>query len=406
MNLQQLIASRYLFSKKNISLISTLTWISITGVTIGTALLIIVLSVFNGFYSLIQQLLLTNDPHIRIEHLNEKFFSRHLLSEQEAWIQQLGFVEYYIQGNVLISRSGRNEFVSEIRGITPTMDSEEIYPISSGEFNFTIQNKTPGVIISEQLAQDLRLYVDDEIVLLTADGIRRSLTQFSGPRMLSFSVNGFFSLQPIANRPLIIADLAAVQRLFYVKDKISGVDIRLADENDAFLVQKELSEKLGGSFVVKTWYDLQKPLYDIMQIEKWASYVILMIIVLVAILNIVGSLTMIVLQKKKDIGILKTMGLIPIQVKQVFQLQGLFIGLIGCGIGGSIGLGLSYLQKQIGFVKLAGADSFIINSYPIDIHFGDVTTVILSCLFLCVLASWFPASRASKVTVIEALRYE
>jgi lipoprotein-releasing system permease protein len=131
-----------------------------------------------------------------------------------------------------------------------------------------------------------------------------------------------------------------------------------------------------------------------------------MIIVLVAILNIVGSLTMIVIQKKRDIGILKTIGLTPIKIRQIFRLQGLLIGLIGCGIGGSLGLGLSWLQQQYGFIKLAGADSFIINAYPINIESGDVITVILSCLALCILASWFPATKAAKLSVTDALRYE
>ncbi len=405
MNIQQIIASRYLFSKKNISLISTLTWISITGVTIGTALLIIVLSVFNGFYSLIQVLLLSNDPHLRIEHRSEKYFKKDLLDFDSTLFQKFIHVEYFVEGNALISRSGRNEYVTAVRGVFSETDSS-IYSLSSGNLFLGVKEKVPGVVVSEQLARDLRLYLDDEISILSADGIRRSLTQFSGPRLLSFSVNGFFTMQQIANRPLALVDLAAAQRLFYLKNELSGVDIRLANEDDAFAIKELLLKRLGSSFTIKTWYDLQKPLYDIMQIEKWASYAILMIIVLVAILNIIGSLAMIVIQKKKDIAILMAMGFSSAKIRHTFQLQGFLIGIIGCGIGGSIGLGLSLMQEKWGFVKLVGGESFIIDAYPISVHFGDVSTIIISCLALCLLASWFPSAKAGQIQVADALRYE
>ena len=127
-------------------------------------------------------------------------------------------VEYFVEGNALISRSGRNEYVTAVRGVFSEMDSS-IYTLSSGELTLGVRDKVPGVVVSEQLARDLRLYLDDEISILSADGIRRSLTQFSGPRLLSFSVNGFFTMQQIANRPLALVDLAAAQRLFYLKNE-------------------------------------------------------------------------------------------------------------------------------------------------------------------------------------------
>lgn len=405
MPVEELIAKRYLFSKKSISLISTLTWISITGITIGTAMLIIVLSVFNGFYDLIKQLLLSSDPHLRIEHSQQRFFSGYKELIPEELKKEIITIEYFVEGNCLITRAGRKDYVTKVKGVSLPLQTA-LYEVGSGFADLSVKNKIPGMLVSETLAQELRLYLDDTVSMLSADGIRRSLTQFGGPRMLSFTVNGILTLKDIVAEPLALVDLRAAQRLFYLRDEVSGIDIRFKKEEDAARLKPLFESYLGSDYRIKTWYDLQKPLYDIMSIEKWASYIILMLIVLVAILNIVGSLTMIVLQKKKDIGILLAMGLSPARIRRTFQKQGLFIGLIGCGIGGSMGLIVSLLQENFGFIKLVGAESFIIDAYPISVQLTDVSLVIFSCLALCVFAAWFPAQRASRTEVAEALRNE
>src|SRR5699024_2740751 len=155
---------------------------------------------------------------------------------------------------------------------------------------------------------------------------------------------------------------------------------------------------------VSTWYDLQKPLYDVMYLEKWGSYLILMIIVLVAVLNIVGSLTMIVIQKQRDIGVLLTMGYKPADIRNIFMKQGFYIGLIGCGMGGTIGLLLSWLQQEYGLIKLSSA--FIIEAYPSNIHLFDVSIILAGSLLLCLAASSYPAKRASTVEPADAVQYE
>ncbi|TNE73662.1 ABC transporter permease [bacterium] len=405
MNVEHLIAKRYLFSKKSISLISSLTWISIAGITIGTALLIIVLSVFNGFYDLIKQLLLSNDPHIRIEHTHERFFGNYTALIPEELKEDIVSIEYFVEGNCLVTRAGRKDYVTRVKGVSLPLN-EDLYPVVSGVADLNVRNKVPGVLISESLAQELRLYQDDTISLLSADGIRRSLTQFGGPRTLGFQINGTVSLREIVSEPLAIVDIRAAQRLFYLQDEVSGIDIRFKNEEMANHYKPLFEKALGDSFTIKTWYDLQKTLYDVMSMEKWASYAILMIIVLVAILNIVGSLTMIVIQKKKDIGILMAMGLSESRIRQTFRRQGFLIGLIGCGIGGSAGILISLVQEHFGLVKLAGSESFIIDAYPIAVEWFDVGFIIISCLMLCVMAAWFPANKASTTQVADALRYE
>jgi lipoprotein-releasing system permease protein len=402
------IARRYLFSRKHISLISTLTIISITGITIGTALLIVVLSVFNGFFDVIKGLLLSYDPDIRIQSATttEMVYNPELVSELES-IPEVVVAAPYISDKALLTHAQNQDQVVDIRGIRKDdfyrlNQAEEM--ITKGAFDLSVRNKQPGVVMSERQLNQFNLEVGDQVALLSAEGMRKSLTQFSFPRIYRFQVRGSYFLQQVVSEPVVYVDLEAAQRLFEYRNQITGIDLRLTDSDQANSVKTEIENKLGPDYTISTWYDLQKPLYDVMLLEKWGSYVILMIIVLVAVLNIVGSLTMIVIQKNRDIGILSTMGLSPDKIKSIFVKQGLYIGLIGCGIGGSLGLLLSWLQKEYGLIKLSSA--FIIDAYPASIDLFDVGIILAGTLLLCLAASWYPARRASAVEPAGAIRYE
>lgn len=408
MNPIQFISKRYLFSGKDISLISVLTYLSITGVTIGTALLIVVLSVFNGFYDVIQGILLAHDPDIRIEHATDRTF---LMDEElENKIRQVsGVVDLtpFLAGKSMLAfRDDRNEVVS-VRGIEANSflrinDLED--HIRIGRFDFTVQNERPGLVLSDRIKNRHRMEVDDEIALLSATGMRRALTQFSAPRINRFSVRGSYSMQQIADDEQVYIDLVAAQRLFNARNRISGFDLRLTDTDAAESIKLNLEREIGPDYRISTWYDLQKPLYDVMYLEKWGAYFILMIIVLVAVLNIVGSLTMIVIQKQRDIGILISMGMSKSDIKKIFRSQGLYIGLIGCGFGGAIGLLFTWLQYEYGLLKLSAA--FIIDAYPVSVNLFDIGIVLFGSMFLCLAASWYPSFRASKIVPADAIRYE
>lgn len=402
------IARRYLFSKKHISLISTLTGISVTGVTIGTALLIVVLSVFNGFFEVIKGLLLENDPDIRIESTegNSIVFQQKVLEELKS-IPEVQVTAPFISDKALLTYDRKGDRVVTVKGIQSERYKElnELEQnVTSGTINLGVRDRRPGALVSEQLMAELGLRVGDQIVLLSADGMRKSLTQFSLPRSYRFEVRGGYSATQIVEGFPVYIDLEAAQRLFEMRRGITGIDIRLSDSDQAEMVKSEVEQIFPEKYTVSTWYDLQKPLYDVMYLEKWGSYLILMIIVLVAVLNIVGSLTMIVIQKHRDIGVLLTMGYKPADIKKIFMKQGLYIGLIGCGMGGAIGLLLSWLQQEYGLIKLSSA--FIIEAYPSSIQFFDVSIILAGSLLLCLIASWYPAKRASAVEPADAVRYE
>jgi len=408
MEINGFIARRYLFSKKHISLISTLTAISITGVTIGTALLIVVLSVFSGFYEVIKGFLLQNDPDIRIESVSsDSFLYTQDMQRKLAGIPEITDMASYVEGKALLAFNRETDKVVSVRGIHP----EEYFQVNKleesvtdGEVDLQVRNKKPGMLVNTKVMTELGLNIGDEVALLSADGMRKSLTQFSMPRTYRFEIRGTYSRLEITESPAIFIDLQAAQRLFESKNQISAIDIRLENTDQAEAVKASLTQSLGKDYELSTWYDLQRPLYDVMYIEKWGSYLVLMIIVIVAVLNIIGSLTMIVIQKNRDIGVLLTMGFTPSDIKRIFVQQGLYIGLIGCGIGGTLGLLLSWLQKEYGLIELS--NDFIISAYPVSINAIDVSIVLVGSLVLCLLASWYPARKASKVEPADAIRYD
>jgi len=408
MNVVRYISGRYLFSRKHVSLISILTGISIAGITIGTALLIVILSVFNGFFDVIRGFLLSFDPDIRIEMADSR-----VMPQQPEFIDLIStnpdVVELtpYIDGKVMLAfRDGRNEVVT-VRGVEQDgyiRLNELENSIKTGVFDLSVQNNRPGVVISEALSNRFGIDPGDEAALLSTTGMRRALTQFSAPRASRFNVSGTYSIQQIIEGDVVYIDLLAAQRLFNMQNQVTGFDLKLTDTDNASRVKRELAEQLGPEYKISSWYDLQKPLYDVMMVEKWGSYVILMIIILVAALNIVGSLTMIVLQKKKDIGILMSMGMSKKRIRQIFRMQGLQIGLIGCGIGGVAGVLLAIAQRDLELVKLSSA--FIISAYPISINPWDIVLIVGGTMILCIAASWYPSLRAADVDPADAVRNE
>ncbi len=410
MNPSSVIARRYLFSKKKITLISVLTGISIAGVTVGTAMLIVVLSVFNGFFELVKNMMMAQDPDIRIESAEGRVL--YLGDERVQELSDMPEIELispYVTGKALVALNRGGYKVATVKGVEPETFSRmfELETNFRGRgFDLSVKDGRPGMLMSRPMMSRLGLDIDSEAVLLSAESIQRSLVQFSGPRMFRFDVRGSYRPAEKQDASIIYVDKQAAQRVFNIRNAISGIDVMLADHRQADIVKAKLETLLGDEVQVRTWYDLHKAQYDVMNLEKWGAYVVLMIIVLVAVLNIVGSLTMITIQKTRDIAMLRSIGFTPKDVRNVFLKQGLFIGIIGCGLGGGIGLLLTWLQHEFGLVRLFGAESFIIDAYPVAFVATDLILVLAGSLILCLLASVYPAARAASVDIADALRYE
>lgn len=414
MDYRYLIARRYLVSRRQITLISVISGISIAGVSLGVASLIVVLSVMNGFYDFVRDLLVTYDPHVRIVSAVERGIagSDSLLDVVRA-LPEVESASAYVEGKALLLHESSADVnkVLIVRGVNPSAVegvSSVVEETGFGSFDLDRRNGRPGIVIGMSLAQRLALTPGSEVALLSAQAIERMLTQiFGAPQATRFEVRGVYEMDAAYDENHVFVGVEEAQRMFRMPGRVSGIELRLDDLEHADRVKRVLQTRLDTSrFTVETWYDLQKSLYDVMLLEKWGASLILGLIVVVAAFSIVGSLTMVVIEKRQDIGALQAMGVSRRNIRRIFLTEGLLIGLIGTGVGLVAGLGLSLLQKYFELVPLQGADSFMIDAYPVSIQLLDIVLITLVSTGLCVLAALYPASRAAAIEPARAVQLE
>lgn len=388
------------------------------GVALGVASLIVVLSVMNGFSDVVRGLMIGLDPHIRIVSLEQRSFSgADSLLHDVLEHPEVQHAAAYVQGKALLLHDGMSDAnkVVIVRGVDQTQIggvSNVVDKTTIGEFSLERNQGPPGMVIGLSLAQDLDLFPaldqsdiprpsgdrESRVQLLSAPGIERMIKNIFATPLSVYQVKGVFEMEPAYDETHVFVSLPEAQRLFRMPNEVSGIELRLADIDDAERIKEELQAYVDTEkFEIMTWYDLQKSFYDVMELEKWGASLILALIVVVAAFNIIGSLTMVVIEKRHDIGVLKAMGVSKRGIRQVFLYEGALIGVIGTGIGLVIGLGLCLAQQHFGLFRLAGAESFILDAYPVAIELFDVTLIVVVSLSLCLLAAVYPARRAAAI---------
>lgn len=404
MTAERLIARRYLFGRKKFSFINIISFLATVGIMFGVAALIVVMSVFNGFSNLVVSILLDFDPHIKVERtqretgISEDSVRKHL----QALTNVTGLAPF-IERKAMITSKEFNNF-AWIRGIEEaSLDgvSDVRQNVVLGKFDVS----SNGIVLGINLADKMHVLVGDTVVLISPAGMENLLTQYVTPTILRCPVVGIFeSKNKLYDGSYAFVSLGAASKLFRMKNTITGFELRLKDIERSQAVKEQLSQAIGAGWNVLTWYDLHKDLYSVMKIERWSAFILLCIIIAVAVFNILASLTMLVLEKKRDIGILRTMGLSGARIRKIFLTEGLWIAILGVSGGLALGLGVVFLQAQFGLIRLDQA--FIIPSLPVKVLVSDIVAIVISTFALCFLAAWFPAKRAQRVEIIEAIRWE
>lgn len=406
---ESFIAKRYLLSKHKINFITIISIISITGITIGVAALIVVLSVFNGFGSLVTSFLVSFDPHIQIT--SQKFETVNfnqavsLLDANEVVIGHSSF----IVGKVLASSAGINQVVN-LKGIEIS-SGKSVYDIEKsiifGKYDLTEDKGMPKILIGLRLADKLQSIIGDTLTLISPAGIERSITQFSYPQMQRFIISGIYSSKNNEyDDQYIFCALSESQKFFNYGEKIQGIDVRLNNIDSSDKIQKMLSDQLPkNEFTIKTWYDFHKELYTVMQIERWAAYIILSLIIAVACFNILGSLSMSVIEKKRDIGVLRAIGISEKSILRIFVYEGLLIGMAGSFFGAVLGYFVCFLQLKFKVYPLNPLQ-YKIDAIPVEIHLADFFFIGGMALLLTFLAAYYPAKRAAKINIVESIKWE
>ena len=409
MNFESFIAKRYLASKHKINFITIISLISIVGISVGVAALIVVLSVFNGFGSLVTGYLMSLEPHLRITAISNEGENQivdldNILKNQDHIID----FSPYVEGKVLAYNKGITQ-VLNLKGISK-QSVNNIYMLNedivNGEDNF-LTDGISKVVVGLQLADKLQVMPGDSLVVISPSNIEQAITQLSIPPSKKVKVVGIFSSRNNDyDTGYIFCSLNDAQYLFGYKNNFQGYDIRLDNIGNSEEVKKILELELDqNNFSVNTWYDFHQELYSVMQVERWTAYIILSLIIAVATFNILGSLSMSVIEKKRDIGILRSMGVTEKSILKIFMFEGLLIGIVGTILGVIIGYFICYLQINFNIYPL-DPSQYKIDSLPIELRFSDFFFISGASMILSFIASLYPAKRAAKVNPISAIKWE
>lgn len=402
MNFTFEIAKRYLLAKKSTSAVNVITWISVVGITIGTAALILILSVFNGFESLLSGLYNSFNPDLKVVPIDGKYFE--LDSTQIVQLEE-------IPGILNLSKTVEEVCLFEYKdiqkaGIIKGVDGNynSVTSIDStieiGAFKLQEGNITYGVL-GKGLSTNLSINHKDAITPITvymATRQKSSMLSKMGKEFEQLNVypSGIFAVGSEADVQYIITNYEAVNRLLNQKNKISALEIKLTEGHDEEQIRTAISKVLGEGFAIKNRYDQEESFLKIMNIEKWISFLIVVLVLGIIAFNMVGSLWMMVLEKKKDIAILRSMGLGTRNIRNIFLMEGIIITGVGLIIGNMLALVLYYLQKHYGLITIP--DGFMISSYPIELKLTDFLIVAVTVFCIGSLASILPSYRAGKVS--------
>ena len=403
------IAKRYLRSKNKLNFITIISVLSTIGITIGVAALIIVLSVLNGFGGLVTSMLVNFDPHIRIVSTSNKTNEFNKLETFLTNSAEVKSFSTFAEGKSLLMKNKAIEILN-LKGI-PITNKESTKRLSNkirfGEFDLEKTNGFDKIILSLPIAMRLSCKIGDTLFATSAIQIKKTITRMSIPKTKPLVVSGIYE---ISNKEYSLhysfTSLKTAQQIFDMGKKISGMEIILNNIDNADSFKQKIIEKFrSNNLKIYTWYDLHKDLYTVMLIERWAAYLLLSLIIAVAAFNILSSLTMSVLVKKKDIGILRSIGATKGSIKRIFMFEGILVGIIGTITGIVLGLFVCYLQITYNIYPL-DASKFIIDSLPVQVKISDIIAVSLMSFFLTFLASKYPANKALKTDLIDAIKWE
>jgi lipoprotein-releasing system permease protein len=407
--IESFIAWRYLISRNKIRFINIIGVISIVGITIGVAALLIALSVFNGFNGVVTDVLVGFDPHIRIEKRGS-LSSEEIVSIDKILVQNHHIKSYapFVSGKAMLVARSFNRVVF-VKGV----DEKRISEVSGlkermvlGDLSLHDSGDVGDIIIGLALADRLGSVVGNEIAVISPYGFQSALSGISAPQAFKYRITGIYESNNRdydANYAYI--SIASGQRLLNMTDQYNGVEIRLDDFNQSENVKEWLRNNLNDNLSISTWYDLHRNLYSVMKIERWSAYIFLCLIVVVAIFNMLGSLSMGVIEKRREIGVLKSMGMNSKNIIRIFMYEGLLIGVIGTIAGILLGLGVLFLQIKYQLFTL-DTTIYIIPAIPVKILWTDFIAITLASMGLSFFAAYYPARRAAATLPAEAIRWE
>ncbi|MFY0644749.1 MAG: ABC transporter permease [Bacteroidia bacterium] len=397
MKLPIFIAYRYLFSKKKINAINVINGIAMLGFGVGAFAMIVILSAFNGFERLVGDLINNYDPDIEISSSGKKVFIPHeeLLAKITA-IEGVDRISKCLEEKVVVKFNERQE-IARIKGVDEHFNIARFDSLLVlGELDFGDTSSHFGVFgggLSGRLGVFPGSHETVSVFIPRRDVEYNSLNPMSALSVQYLRPSGIFVVHEEIDNEVFITSLDFASELLDYPNEISSLEIDLDKNVDEQEVKDLLQQALGEKWQVVTRREQNEVIYKIFQSEKWFTYAILSLVLLISAFNIFGSLIMLVLDKRKDISILKSMGATKSLIRSLFVWQGSYIAIIGGGVGLLLGLLTVLAQKQFGLLKL---ENSIVENYPVELHFTDVFITLLTIVLLGYVISIFPANKASR----------
>ena len=405
MNFPFFVARRYLFSKKKTHVINVISFISVVGVAVATMALVVVMSVFNGFQDLVANLFTNFDPQLKVMPVMGKTAAsddpvltkiRHLPQVDVATesLQDMALAVY--QGKqAMVTVKGVDDNFANLTHITEILYGDGQFQLHTANLDYG----TPGIRLAQTLGTGanwqgyLRIYAPRREGQLDMsnpqDGFVVDSLISSG---VVFAVN-----QGKYDKNYILTSIGFARRLFGQQGRLSALEIRLKPDADFNAAKRRIQQIAGSRFVVKDRYEQQADTFKIMQIEKLMAYIFLTFILIVACFNIIGSLSMLIIDKRDDAVTLRNLGATDRQITRIFLFEGRMISVFGALLGIGLGLLLCLLQQQFGFVRMGDADgSYIVNAYPVSVHYLDVLIIFITVIVAGWLSVWYPVRYLSK----------
>lgn len=398
MNLPFYIAKRYLISKKSHNVINIISWISVSGIAVGTMALIIVLSAFNGLETLVEDLYASFDPDLKITIIKGKTFSADEFPKDKVLaIPEVAFYNSTLEEVALIKYEDK-QTIATIKGV------EESFYEMTGMDSLLIEGdirhhaeKNNNIILGWGIADQLSLFIAESVyqvgIIVPKRGNSKSLTPGSEFNRKTANATGIFSVNPDFDTKYVLGELEFVQKLLKHKDRLSSVELGLIKDCNWEKVKTKVQQAVGENYKVQTRFEMNELIFKTNKTEKWITFLILSFILVIASFNIIGSLTMLIIDKKKDVWILKTMGANNSVIRKIFFAEGMLINFLGAFSGMTIGAFICWLQMQFGLLRLAGG---VVDFYPIELNIMDFVNVSIIVIIIGLVASWYPVRILTK----------
>lgn len=401
------IARRYLFSKKSHNAINVISGVSVCGVALATLALVCTLSVFNGFQDLVKTMFTAFDPELKITSVSGKVFDSK--DERIQSLRQIPEVEVFsesLEDNAMVQYKGRQAMVV-IKGVEDNFN--QLTAIDSilygrGEpilHDEVVDYAIPGIELVSVLGTGIR-FLDPLEVYAPKRGVKVNVanpaTSFQMDYLhssgLTFAVN-----QQKYDASYILTSLSFARDLFQYDTEVSSIELKLKSEADLDAVKANIAQSLGDDFVVRDRYEQQVDTYRIMEVEKLISYLFLSFILLIACFNVIGSLSMLIIDKRDDVITLRNLGADNQLISNIFLFEGCLISFMGALVGVVLGLALCFVQQEFGIISLGSGDSagaFVVDAYPVSVHFGDVLLILITVLLVGFLSVNYPVRYLSR----------